>query len=144
MMRVFRCSFTLYLVLVTSAFGCDLEVSDPWIREAPPTATAMAGYMVLANRGNDDCVLIGVRATGFSNAMLHRTEHQGDTAHMMHQDTVRIPADGRVVFEPNGLHIMLMHPDQPLKNGDRVTVTLVLETGDAQQLEFPVRQAPPR
>lgn len=144
MMRVFRRSFTLYLALVTSAFACDLEIADPWIREAPPSATALAGYMVLSNRGDGDCVLTGVRATGFSNAMLHRTEHQGDTAHMMHQDTVRIPADGQVVFEPNGLHIMLMHPDQALKSGDHVAVTLVLETGDAQQLEFPVRQAPPR
>lgn len=143
-MRIFRCTLTLYLALVASAFACDLEVADPWIREAPPSATALAGYMVLANRGNSDCVLTGVRATGFSNAMLHRTEHQGDTAHMMHQDTVRIPADGQVVFEPNGLHIMLMHPDQPLKNGDHVTVTLDLETGDAQQFEFPVREAPPR
>jgi len=130
---------TLYLSLITTAMGCDLEVTDPWIREAPPTATALAGYMVLGNSGSDDCVLTGARADGFGGAMLHRTEEKDGMAHMMHQDEVTIPAGERVVFEPNGLHIMLMKPGQPLKQGDHVPVTLILQDGAEHEIDFPVR-----
>jgi len=132
----------LYLSLISAAFGCDLDVLDPWIREAPPTTTALAGYMTLSNSGSEDCVLTGARADGFGGAMLHRTEQKDDIAHMMHQDKVTIPAGEQVVFEPNGLHIMLMKPQKPLQKGDRVAVTLILESGNEHKIEFPVRSAP--
>jgi copper(I)-binding protein len=131
----------LYLSLTAAAFGCELEVTDPWIREAPPTATALAGYMVLANPGSEDCVVTGVRAKGFGGAMLHRTEQKDGMAHMMHQNEVTVPAGGSVIFEPNGLHIMLMKPQQALERGDRVAVTLVLEDGSENEIAFPVRGA---
>lgn len=130
--------------LTTPAFACDLEIVDPWVREAPPTADALAGYMVLQNQSGGDCVLTDVSAAGFKRAMFHRTEHEGDMASMEHQNEVRVAAGEPVVFEPNGLHIMLMHPDQPLQKGDQVAITLVLDNGEQQSARFPVRISPPR
>jgi periplasmic copper chaperone A len=143
-MRLFVFSVALYLTLATTAHACDLEVTDPWIREAPPTATALAGYMVLSNSGGQDCVFTDVRAADFEVAMIHRTEHDGDTAHMVHQNEVNVPAGGETIFKPNGLHIMLMHPRRSLSEGDSVVVTLVLEGGDEHGVELPVRRSPPR
>lgn len=129
--------------LATSASACELEVSNPWIRQAPPTASALAGYMVLSNTGTRDCVLTDVQAQGFARAMFHRTVHEGDVAHMKHQEQVIVPAGERLVFEPNGFHVMLMNPEVPLKAGDHVVVTLVLEGGVKQHIELPVREAMP-
>lgn len=139
MMKYLASTMTLYLALTTAAFACDLSVTDPWIREAPPSAKALAGYMVLKNDGSEDCVLTGVRAEGFKMAMLHRTVEKDGVAEMVHQEKVTIPAGGQLVFKPKDYHIMLMRPQQPLEKGDRVAVTLVQEDGNEQQVEFPVR-----
>ena len=139
MMKYLASTMTLYLALTTTAFACDLSVTDPWIREAPPTAKAMAGYMVLKNSGSEDCVLTGVRAEGFMNAMLHRTVEKEGMAQMVHQEKVTIPAGGELVFKPKDFHIMLMGPKEPLQKGDSVMVTLVHKNGNEQEVEFPVR-----
>jgi len=145
MMRLGMSAVGVFLAFLTNAaFACDLEVVDPWVREAPPAAEALAGYMVLQNHGGEDCVLTGVSAAGFKRAMFHRTEHEGDMASMKHQNDVRVAAGKQVVFEPNGLHIMLMGPEQPLKKGDQVSITLVLDSGKEQSASFPVRLSPPR
>lgn len=132
----------LYVAAMAAALGCELEVDDPWVREAPPTAAALAGYMVLSNKGGDDCLLVGARAVGFEGAMFHLTKEEGGVTHMVHQKQVTVPAREQVVFKPGGFHIMLMQPAQPLKEGDIVEVTLVRDSGDEKVVEFPVRRAP--
>lgn len=132
----------LHVVAMATALACELKVDDPWVREAPPTASVLAGYMVLSNNSVDDCVLVGVGAAEFKSAMFHRTEEEGGVSRMTHQEDVTVPARQQVVFEPGGFHIMLMQPAQPLKEGDLVQVTLVLDSGDEQVVEFPVRRAP--
>jgi len=139
MMKYLASTMTLYLALTTTAFACDLSVTDPWIREAPPTATALAGYMVLKNSGSEDCVLTGVRAEGFKMAMLHRTVEKDGVAEMVHQETVTVPAGGQLVFKPKDYHIMLMRPQQPLDKGDSVAVTLVHDDGNEQKVVLSVR-----
>lgn len=138
-MKYLASAMTLYLALTTTAFACDLSVTDPWIRAAPPNAKALAGYMVLKNAGSEDCVLTGARAEGFKMAMLHRTMEKDGMAQMVHQEKVTVPAGEELIFKPKDYHIMLMRPQKPLQKGDTVLVTLVLEDGNEQRVEFPVR-----
>lgn len=116
-----------------------LTVADPWVREAPPGAMALAGYMQLHNHGENERVLVGAASPEFESVMLHRTVLEDGVSKMVHQHMIVIPAKGMLSFEPNSYHLMMMNPQQPLKAGDTVHVTLRFKNGETQKLNFKVR-----
>ncbi len=127
--------------LVMAAEG-GLTVENAWIREAPPGARAMAGYMVVKNHTGSDRVLVGAASDAFGEVMLHRTIIEEGMAKMVHQMAITIPAKGAVTFEPNGYHVMLMAPKKPLKAGDKVEITLQFKDGATMKVVHEVRPAP--
>mgnify|MGYP001140573194 CR=1 FL=1 len=116
-----------------------LMVDDAWVREAPPGAMALAGYMKLHNHADKERVLVGADSPEFDHVMLHRTVFEGEMSKMMHQHMITIPAKGMVSFEPNSYHLMMMKPKQALKAGDKVSVTLSFKNGDTQEVSHEVR-----
>lgn len=131
----------LLLTSMTSAAETGVVVENAWIREAPPSAKAMAGYMVVKNHSGSDKVLVSAASADFENVMLHRTIIEGGMAKMVHQMGITIPAKGEVIFEPNGYHVMLMGPKRVLKAGDKVEVTLKTKQGEAVKVVHEVRAA---
>ncbi len=116
-----------------------LMVNDAWVREAPPGAMALAGYMKLHNHGDKERVLVGAASPAFDSVMLHRTVVEGEMSKMVHQHMITIPAGGMLSFEPNSYHLMMMKPKQALKAGDKVSVTLSFKNGDTQEVTHHVR-----
>lgn len=119
--------------------GDHLMVDNAWIREAPPGATALAGYMTLHNDSDKERVLVGASSPAFGNVMLHRTVMENGMAKMVHQMAITIPAGGKVMFKPNDYHIMLMKPKQTLKAGDKVDITLEFKNGETMTVTHVVR-----
>ncbi len=116
-----------------------LMVDDAWVREAPPGALALAGYMTLHNHAEKERVLVGAQSPAFGSVMLHKTVIEGDMSKMVHQHMITIPAGGMISFEPNSYHLMMMKPKQPLKAGDKVVVTLSFKDGTTQEVTHEVR-----
>ena len=119
--------------------GGHLMVDNAWIREAPPGAAALAGYMTVMNHGDQPRMLVGASSPAFGKVMLHRTVMEEGMAKMVHQHMVEIPAKGSLTFEPNGYHLMLMKPRQQLKAGDKVDITLEFKNGDTLVVTHEVR-----
>jgi copper(I)-binding protein len=132
--------FMLALFASVMAAEMGIMVENAWIREAPPGATAMAGYMVVKNTGAKDKVLVGASSPDFKSVMLHRTVVENGMAKMVHQPVITIPAKGEVTFEPNGYHVMLMGPKRALKAGDKVAVTLKFKDGETVEVVHEVRK----
>lgn len=134
-------AFTLLAGLGSGLAFADsqLTVDDAWIREAPPGATALAGYLSLHNQGDTKRMVVGASSPAFANAMLHRTVMEDGMAKMFHQHLIEVPAGESVTFEPNDYHIMLMKPVHPLKAGDLVDVTLEFKNGEKLRVEHVVR-----
>jgi copper(I)-binding protein len=63
-MSFVRISLALAFVIPVIAHGdakpSTLHATGAWIREGPPNATTLAGYMVIENRGSKDRQLLGV------------------------------------------------------------------------------------
>jgi copper(I)-binding protein len=116
-------------------------VHDPWIREAPPNARALAGYMVIENRGAKALTLVGARSGAFGRVEIHRTATEGDMVQMQRIERVEIPAHSRAAFEPGGRHLMLMKPKRELRAGETVTLELVFDDGRKLPVVYTVRQA---
>ncbi|WP_303905442.1 copper chaperone PCu(A)C [Thiohalomonas denitrificans] len=129
----------LCLSAAVQAAGNGVMVENPWIREAPPTSKAMAGYMVVHNHGEQERALVAAQSPAYDNVMLHKTIVEDGLAKMVHQMKVTIPAGGSVTFEPKGYHLMLMKPKQALKAGEKVPVTLEFADGEKMELMYEVR-----
>jgi copper(I)-binding protein len=115
----------LLAILATGpAAACPgLEVADAWIAEAPPGASALAGYATLQNRGKVTVAVSGANSREFESAMLHETVVRDGMAHMEHLDRLALAPGASVRLNPGGKHLMLVGPKRALKAGDRVEVS---------------------
>lgn len=120
-----------------------ITVHDAWIREAPPNAVSLAGYMVIENPSDKKQLLVKATSDVFGMIMIHRTVHEGGMARMKHQNTVPILAKGSTVFEPNGYHLMLMRPNQSIRAGDKITINLIFDDSSQLGVGFEVRKGAP-
>lgn len=140
----------LALALWLGGAGCGQpaapEVEDAWVRAGPPGASMLAGYMAVINPGGTPVVIEAVSSESFGRVELHRTVLEDGMARMRPEDSVTVPAGGRVDFEPNGRHLMLIDPVRPLSAGDAVTLRLRFADGRILETRAEVRTgagAPP-
>jgi hypothetical protein len=115
-----------------------LEVDEPWIREAPPAARIMAGYMTMVNTGDTAVTVTSISSPDFENAEIHRTVVEEGVARMLPVRQLEIPASSRLKLEPGGLHLMLFDPQRPLQEGETVTLTFHGSPGDDVTVTAPV------
>ncbi len=128
----------LSLPLVAMA---EVKVVEPWIPEAPPTAHAMAAFMVLENDKDHPVRVIAAHAPGFDTIELHKSVEENGMHKMLKQDALVIPAMGSLELRPGGYHVMLIGVQDPRpKAGDVIPVRLDLEDGTHITVETPVKK----
>lgn len=112
------------LVIAAPARAAEAPVafSDGWVREAPPTATVMGGYVTIRNTSDHEIVLQGVSSPGFKEVQMHVTTHEGGKTGMRQVKQFKIPAGQVLSLKPGGAHLMLMQPKQRFKAGDRIAL----------------------
>ena len=115
-----------------------LDITHPWVREAPPSARVLAAYMSIKNTGESSITIVGMSSTEFESAELHRTVIHEGVASMQHIKQLEIPANGSIKLEPGGLHLMLFNPHHALSAGDSVTLTIHLGNGACMTVAAPV------
>lgn len=120
----------LYLFIAGSTLAAPtMDITDSWVREAPPASRVLAAYMQIINLTDSDLSITGITSPDFEAVELHRTVVEDGVARMLPVPDVTVPAGGSIMLEPGGLHLMLFDPLRPLQQGDRVT--LVLHRSDA-------------
>lgn len=130
--------------LCGAAQAAGLEIADAWIRSAPPGMDMLAGYARLLNPGRTERIVTGFDSPAFAAVELHRTAIEDGISRMRPVPRLRIPAGGEVVLRPGGLHLMLIAPEHPINEGERVPVRILLEDGEAVEVDFLIVSAPPR
>jgi copper(I)-binding protein len=109
---------------VTGPSWTMVEAKDAWVREAPPTATAMAGYMTLVNPSKDALTLVGASSPQFGEVQMHEIVEEDGMSRMQEAKRLTLPAKGTLAFAPGSTHLMLMRPKKPLKAGEPVEIVL--------------------
>lgn len=114
------------LLLVNQAVfaGAEIEITDAWVREAPPGARMLAAFMVINNPGDKDVTLTGVDSPAFNHVMLHQSIMVDGIARMQHADDIPVPAGGALTLEPGSYHLMMPAPETRLQAGDQVEFLL--------------------
>ena len=124
-----------------------ITVHGPWMRAVPNVMDSTAVYMVLVNSGSIPAELVGGRTAIADSVAPMITTKEGDglkqVVGMQSVESLKIPAHGSLVLEPNGNHLMVMGLKEHPKEGDNIDFTIKLEPGDHEiHLKVPVSKRP--
>ena len=120
----------LLATLMIAAMGtahAEIVINGVWSRATAPGLDRGAVYFELENTSRRGEQLIGVSTPRAPRAELHQTIEEGGNSRMVHTPEVRVPAEGEVIFEPGGRHVMLMGLSDSLQEGETFELTLELE-----------------
>ncbi|KOO05933.1 copper chaperone PCu(A)C [Vibrio hepatarius] len=118
----------------------DIEIDHPWSREAPPTATVIAGFFQLKNNAQQDDYLINASTPVAKRVEIHTHEMSDGMMHMKQIDRVKIAAQETVMFKPGGYHLMIFNPEKAYKQGERFPMTLTFQNAGEVQVELAVEK----
>lgn len=126
-------------LLLTAAAQAQTTVTDPWVRGtvAQQKATGLFATITSAKGGK----LVAASSAVAGVVEIHEMSMQGDVMRMRAVAALELPAGKPVELKPGGYHVMLMDLKQPLKAGDTVSVSLVIEGADKQRETVEVKAA---
>lgn len=115
-----------------STSGCPLTVSDAWVKAADSGMTAAFGQV--QNTSDTPITITAAQTAAAGMTELHETTMEAGSMKMQQVTGLDVPADGELLLEPGGDHIMLMNIPAPIAAGDDVEFTLTC--GDAGEVAF--------
>jgi copper(I)-binding protein len=139
--------FSLSIVCAFALTACSqqtvnpIEIEGSWIREAPPGATAMAGYMRINNNSDKDIILHGANSPAFKAIEFHRSIEKDGVYRMVPHLHLHIAANTTFELKPGDYHLMLFNPTNALKEGDSVDIELVFSQEQIVSTTIPVKKA---
>ncbi|MGJ8686686.1 MAG: copper chaperone PCu(A)C [Spongiibacteraceae bacterium] len=124
--------------MTLSSSSLALEVSDAYVRGLPPTQKNTAAFFELYNPTNQQVTVTAGSSDAASRLEIHRHVHRQGMMAMELQPEVIIGPNERFVFAPGGHHLMLINLKRPLRDGDSVSFSLSLSTGELLEVIAPV------
>ena len=116
-----------------------LEIGHPWARATPPTAPTGGGYLSVKNTGATPDRLISASSPTAETVQVHEMKMEGNVMRMREiSGGLEIPPGATVTLAPGGMHLMMMGLKGPLKQGERVPLTLVFEKAGKIDVELMV------
>lgn len=122
------------------AAECAARVKDGWVRLPPVSMPMMAGFGRIENPCARPVTIVGASSPAFAEVSLHETRVVDGVSRMRHLPELRVAPEGSAVLKPGGLHLMLMQPRAPLKDGSKVVIEFALKDGGVLRGEFVVRK----
>jgi periplasmic copper chaperone A len=124
-------STTLFLLTPASAAEVkagDLVISQAWSRATPGGAKVGGGYLTIANTGSAPDRLVAVSGDVAGKIDVHEMATTNGVMTMRPvEGGLTIEPGKTVTLAPGGYHLMMMDLKSPLKQGDKVPLTLEFE-----------------
>jgi copper(I)-binding protein len=118
----------------------DLVITQAWSRATPGGAKIGGGYLTIENKGSAPDRLIGGSSDVAGNVQVHEMAMNNGVMTMRPLDKGLAIEPGKTVkLAPGGYHLMLMDLKSPLKQGDKLPVTLEFEKAGKVKLSLDVQ-----
>ena len=118
----------------------DLVITQAWSRATPGGAKIAGGYLTIENKGAAPDRLIGGAGDVTARIEVHEMTMNNGVMTMRHLDKGLAIEPGKTVkLAPGGYHLMLTDLKGPLKQGDKVPVTLEFEKAGKVKLSLDVQ-----
>jgi len=145
--RILRC-FILAAALVfapaASAHSYELgqlHIGHPTAAPTAPGQPNGAAYLTIENSGAEGDKLIAMDTPVAGAAEAHDMLISGGVMSMRKLDAIEIAPGAPIVFQPGGMHIMLIGLKSPLKIGETVPLTLVFEKAGKITVDLAIEKA---
>jgi periplasmic copper chaperone A len=103
----------------------DLVISQAWTRATPGGARTGGGFLTIENKGSSPDKLVGVSADVAGKVEVHEMATDNGLMKMRPvEGGLTIDPGKTVKLAPGGLHLMMTDLKSPLKQGDKLPVTL--------------------
>jgi len=132
-------SFACLVASAQAVKAGDIAIVQPYARATAAGQPAGGAYLRLENAGAQADRLVSARADVARSVELHHMQMDGDVMRMRQVEAIDVPAKGTVELKPGGLHLMLMGLKSPLKEGERVRVTLKFQNAGEVKVDFAVQ-----
>lgn len=140
---------TLFVTFITLALGSparaeevkagDLVIKQAWSRATPGGAKVGGGYLTIENKGAAPDRLIGGSTEVAGKIEVHEMSMDNGVMKMRPVEGGLTIGPGKTVkLDPNGFHLMIMNLKSPLKQGEKVPVTLEFEKAGKVAVIFDV------
>ncbi|QWG10830.1 copper chaperone PCu(A)C [Bradyrhizobium sediminis] len=117
----------------------DLVITQAWSRATPGGAKVAGGYLTIENKGSAADRLIGGAVDVAARVEVHEMSMKDGVMIMRQLDKGLAIEPGKTVkLAPGGYHLMLMDLKSPLKQGDKLPVTLEFEKAGKVKLSLDV------
>ena len=128
----------LLLAVVATPVLAQIKIENGWSRATPPGAKIAAGYLTIRNASKTADKLVAAASPAAEKVETHVTVKEGDIFRMREVKGYDIPAGGAFELKPGGAHLMLVNIKAPLKEGDKVPLTLRFERAGELKTELHV------
>lgn len=123
-------------LLVSAAFA-QTTVTQPWVRSTVAQQKASAAFMQITSASGGRLVSATSPVAGVVE--IHEMAMEGTTMKMRAVAGIDLPAGKPVALTPGGYHVMLMDLKSPLKAGETLDLTLVVEGRDGKRETIAVK-----
>ena len=127
------------LIAATSAAD-DVTVTDPYVRAVPPGQPNSAAFMQLQNKSTTRHAIVNAESPVSKVVELHTHINEDGVMKMRQVKQIDVPAQGKTILKPGGLHVMFLGLKSELKPDQLVPVTLIFEDGSKTTIHAKVRK----
>jgi copper(I)-binding protein len=125
--------------LAQSFAASPITIERPWARASAPGQTVGGGFMTILHQGATEDRLVSATTPIAREVQIHTMNMDGGVMRMRPvEGGLAIPAGGRVVLQPGGLHLMFMELSAPLVAGSTFPVTLRFANAGDIKVDFNV------
>lgn len=132
---------TIAAVSITTAMSvtahAQVAIKDAWVRATVGPQKVTGAFMQIT--ATQDAKLVAVQSGAAKKVELHTMEMDKDVMRMREIESLELPAGKAVELKPGSYHIMLIDLNKPVKEGDTVAITLVIENKDKKRENIEVK-----
>jgi copper(I)-binding protein len=120
-----KSAFFLAATMLASAAHAQVTVDKPWVRTTVAQQTVTGAFMTITSAQGGK--LVSASSPIAASVEVHEMKMVGDVMKMRPVDALPLPAGKPVELKAGAYHMMLMGLKAPVKFGDVVPITLVIE-----------------
>ncbi|MEO8298253.1 MAG: copper chaperone PCu(A)C [Burkholderiales bacterium] len=132
-----RLTFLVTALLLAGAAQAQVTVTNAWVRGTATGQKTTGAFMTLT--APTDAKLVEVKSPAADIVEVHEMAMDNNVMKMRAVPALALPAGKAVELKPGGFHVMLIDLKQPLKAGDSVPLTLVIEGKDGKRETLAVK-----
>lgn len=130
--------FSQFLFADTTSVNQHISFTKPWIRLLPPNMMHTAAYVAINNSSDQADELLAVWSPAINSMSVHQTKQVNGLLKMLAAEDTTIPANGQLVMQPGGYHMMLMGLDKPLVENDTILICFKFKHAGIVHVNFPI------